>query len=344
MTFAPHQGRIDMTTRRNLIAGAAAAGLCAAAIPKPALAQAVKMRIGFLPVIPSDAHIGLADHFGYWKEEGLEPEFIRFSNGVEQFQALVGGSLDVLSAGAALANFPARGQGKVFLGSFLERASTQLWIRPDQGIVKLADLRGKKIATARGTTAELFLGHALESAGLDMAKDVEVVNQTIPNAVSAFISGAVPAVALWTPFDVQVKRRLPGATKLIDAGALFPKTAVLDGWAAGNQYFERNKDALKRLIRVFAKANAYLVANQQAALDILFRTRYQSITREEVEAMLVALTPYSNADWRRIYQDGTVAGWLNQTTDFFARTGGIANPLKAEAYFDPSLFLEAVPA
>ena len=44
------------------------------------------------------------------------------------------------------------------------------------------------------------------------------------------------------------------------------------------------------------------------------------------------------------YQDGTVTKWLQQVTDFFAKTGNIANPVPASKYFDPKLFLEVVKA
>lgn len=330
-------------TRRRFMAGSAlgAAALAAPALWRRAHAQTTKIRIGYLPVIPSDAHIGLAEHHGLWKEEGLEPEYVKFSNGVEQFQALVGGSLDVLSAGAALANFPARGQGKVFLASFLERASTQLWVNPEQGVSSVADLKGRQVATARGTTAELFLSHALADANLKAGDDVEIVNQRIPDAVTAFISGAVPAVALWVPFNVQIQARMPKAVKLTDAGAFFPATAVLDGWATSNAYHADNADALRRLIRVWAKANDVLLADTGKALDLLHQARYPDLSRTEVDVMLDALTAYPTAEWRSKYQDGTVTGWLQQTTDFFAKAGPIENPLPAKDYFDPELFLQA---
>ena len=36
----------------------------------------------------------------------------------------------------------------------------------------------------------------------------------MPAAVTAVISGAVPAVALWVPFNVTVRDKVPGAVKL----------------------------------------------------------------------------------------------------------------------------------
>jgi NitT/TauT family transport system substrate-binding protein len=51
----------------------------------------------------------LADHRGAFDKNGLEPEFKLFQAGLELFQAMIGGSLDLLSTGAVISNFPARG-------------------------------------------------------------------------------------------------------------------------------------------------------------------------------------------------------------------------------------------
>ena len=71
----------------------------------------------------------------------------------------------------------------------------------DDAIKSIADLKGKQISTTTGTTAHVFLDRALRSAKLDPTKDVQLVNQRMAEAVTSFVSGAVPAVALWVPFD-----------------------------------------------------------------------------------------------------------------------------------------------
>ena len=55
-----------------------------------------------------------------------------------------------------VSNFPARGQGKVFLLNNIEYATAQLWVR-DDAIKSIADLKGKQISTTTGTTAHVFL-------------------------------------------------------------------------------------------------------------------------------------------------------------------------------------------
>src|SRR5258707_1973234 len=117
----------------------------------------------------------------------------------------------------------------------IEVATAQLWIRSDQGFKSFEDLKGKRIATATGTTAHVFLDKALRANKVD-PKEVELVNQTMPAAVTAFISGAVPAVALWVPFNVTVRDKVPRAVKLADASAYYPQAAIICGSAGANAH------------------------------------------------------------------------------------------------------------
>src|SRR6185503_15714046 len=227
-----------------------------------------KIRLGYLHTLAVDGQMWLAESHGLWKEHDLEMEYIQFQTGLEVFQAMTGGSIDMLSTGAVLSNFPARGQGKVFLINDVEFATAQLWVREDQGIKSIADLKGKKISTTAGTTAHVFLDTALRANGVD-PKDVEIVNQRMSEAVTSFISGAVPAVALWVPFNIAVREKVPGARKLIDASAFYPKAAIVGGWATRADYFDKNRDVLKRIVSGWASANDYFIANSEAALDTL---------------------------------------------------------------------------
>src|SRR5215218_10543101 len=103
-----------MINRRQtlgLVASAAVLG-----IARPALAQgAAKVRVGYLHTLAVDGQIWTGMRRGSFAKQGLDLELRQFNTGLELFQAMVGGSLDMLATGAVLSNFPARGQGKVFL-------------------------------------------------------------------------------------------------------------------------------------------------------------------------------------------------------------------------------------
>src|SRR6185312_6080626 len=195
--------------------------------------------------------------------------------------------------------------------------------------------------TTLGTTAHVFLDTALKANGID-PKEVTLVNQRMPDAVTAFISKAVEAVALWVPFNEAVKKKVPDAVKLVDASAYYPQAAIVDGWAARNDYFDSNKDVLKNIIKGWAEANDYLVANPDEALAILQKERYPNVSLPDLKDQYGAEKVFTSAEWRKKYKDGTVTGWLQQVTDFFTAFAKIPNPVPASKYFDTSLYLDTI--
>lgn len=333
--------------RRRILKLAGAASLAPAVAPllgAPAIAAGpTKVKVGYLHTLAVDGQMWLADSQGLWKQHGLDMEFIQFQTGLEVFQAMTGGSIDVLTTGAVLSNFPARGQGKVFLINDVEFATAQLWVHPDMGVKSFADLKGKKIATTLGTTAHVFLDTALRANGVD-PKDVSMVNQRMPDAVTAFISKAVAGVALWVPFNIAVKQKSPDARMLVDASAFYPKAAIVGGWVAGNGYHEKNKDVLTRIIKAWAVANDDMVKNPDKAIATLQQTKYQNVPLPELMDQFKAEKVFTSAEWRQKYADGTVTKWLQQVTDFFTAFAKIDSPVPASKYFDTSLYLSAIKA
>jgi NitT/TauT family transport system substrate-binding protein len=328
--------------RRELLqqaaATAAALGLASLGMPAHAQASKTKVKVGYLHVLSVDAHLWIGEHLGTWAKEGLELEPVEFVTGIQLFQALIGGSLDVLTTGGVLSNFPERCQVKVFLLNDIELKVGQVWAGPD--IKTIADLKGKKVATTRGTTAHDLLYHGLKSVNLDVNKDVEIINQRMSDAVTSFIAGAVPAVATWVPFDVQIKARRHDAKLLFD-GSKFPDAAIVDGWAARNDFHEKNKDVLLRFIRAWIPANEFIVGKRKETIEYLHTKKYADLSREDVEEMYDAAKFSPTAEWAKYYADGTAAKWLDQVTNFNVAVGAIQNPVMADKYFDPSLFLEA---
>jgi len=331
-----------MTINRRTFLQGTGAVAGTAAIGSPAIAQAkTKIRVGYLHTLAVDGQMWLADHLGAFDKNGLEPEFKLFQTGLEIFQAMIGGSLDVLSTGAVISNFPARGQGKMFLANAVEFATAQLWVREDQGIKSFADLKGKRIATTAGTTAHVFLSNAMKANGL-AASDIELLNQRMPDAVTSFISGAVPAVALWVPFNITVRDKVPGAKKLVDASAYYPQAAIMSGWATTADFHAKNREVLVRLIKAWSEGNEYLTSKSDEALEVLQKKQYPQVPLADFKEQYQAEKAFPVAEWRKLYADGTVTKWLQQVTDFFVTTGNIPNPIPASQYFDPSIYLDAI--
>ncbi len=329
--------------RRVFLQGAGAIGLTLAGAP--AIAQArTKVKVGYLHTLAVDGQIWTGMDRGSFAKEGVELDLVQFTTGLELFQAMIGGSIDMLVTGAVISNFPARGQGKAFLINDVEFATAQLWVNEAQGVKSFADLKGKKISTTTGTTAHVFLDNALRANGIDPGKDVEIVNQRMAEAVTSFVSGAVPAVALWVPFNIIVRDKVPQAKMIIDASAYYPQAAIVGGWATRADYYEKNYDVIPRIVRGWVDANDYFIKNADATLELLQKKYYQQVPLSDLKEQYKAQKMFTSGEWRKMYADGTVTKWLQQVTDFFVRFGGIQNAVPASKYFETKPYLDTVKA
>jgi NitT/TauT family transport system substrate-binding protein len=309
-----------------------------------AAAETTTVKIGYLHTLAVDGQFWLGEHYGFWEQYGIKFEPIRFYTGIDLFQALSGGSIDMLITGAVISNWPARGQGKVFLINNIEFGTAQLWVQPDSGINSLKDLKGKKISTTRGTTAHVFLHNALKSVGLAETdaegkyKNVTVVNQRMSEAVSSFVSGAVPAVAMWVPFNVIIEKNVPGAKKISEASEFFPDAAIVGGWATTDEYWEKHRNGLlKQIVKAWIVANEVLVYNPRQSVEILSEKYYPEVPTSDLWENFLAERVLPAATWVDYYEDGTIDKWLDQVTNTYVEVGAFKNPRPAAKYFDSEL-------
>lgn len=325
--------------RREVLCGAVA---LAAGLGRPAIAQArAKVRLGYLHVVAVDGQIWTGLDRGTFEREGIEFDLHEFNTGPEVFEALAAGEVDVLSAGGVLSNYLALGAGRAFLINDVEVATAQLWVRPDLGVRTFSDLQGKAIATTTKTTAHIFLDRALRANSVD-PKSVSLRDSNMSTAVASFIAGEVAAVALWVPFNIVVREKVPGAIKLVDASAFYPKSAVVGGWVARSDHYKANGEIVAKIIRGWIAANDYMIRNGPAAAEALRKDPYRTTPLVDVIEAMKAQKMFSSREWKRLYADGTVAKWLQQASDFFMGEAGVANSVKATDYFDPNPYLSAI--
>ncbi|MEW6667688.1 MAG: ABC transporter substrate-binding protein [Thermodesulfobacteriota bacterium] len=302
-------------------------------------AAADKIKVGYLHTLAVDGQFWIGVHKGYFAEQGLEMEPIVFTSGVPLMQALSGGSVDVAIMGAVISNFPSRGVGKVFLINDIEYNTAMLFARPETNAKKIQDVKGKKIATVKGTTAHVFLHTALKANGIDSNKEVQIVSMDMAGAVSAFISGAVPFVCTWAPFHVQIREKVQGAVMLSSAKDYYPGAAIIGGWVASNKFFEQRKDLLQKIVKGWVKANDELVGKPQESLKLIHSKAYSNIPFSDIQASWEAQKCETSKDWVKLYEDGTVSKWIGQVEKVFVEIGSIGDWVDPKNFFDPAIFL-----
>lgn len=308
-------------------------------------AQTAKpIRIGYLHVPSVDGQMWLMKELGSYTKEGLDPTFVRFNTGIEGFSALVGGSIDALTTGGVTHNFPARGQGIVVLPHCVEFAG-QLLGRGDMGVNSLADLKGKKVATTIGTTGQLFLHTALKSVGLDSAKDVEIVSQTMPSAVTSYVTGSVPALSTWVPFNLRT-RDVKTSKLLVSPRQFAPKAGfVIDAYSVTRRTLDTNADLVRRLLAAWLPANEMLIQRKEESISVLQRNYYKDdMDLRDMRASFDAMDLYEGRKWAAKMQDGSLNQMMDSVTNIFVEIGAIQNPLPAAKYADYSLFTSVIKA
>lgn len=302
-----------------------------------------QVRVGYLHTLAVDGHMWTAVDNGIFEKYGIEIEPIQFNSGITLAQALSGGSVDVAIMGAVISNFPSRGVGEVFLVNNIEAGTAMIFVQADSGITEVADLAGREISTTAGTTAHVMLATALMQDGLS-ATAAEVVNMDMAAAVSAFIGGAVPAVATWWPFNAQIREQAPDARLLTTAGDYYPDAAIMGGWVANSRYYDNNRDTLVNLAKAWIEANTILESNTDETLRALQENHYQNLTAQDLMDGFELLRTFTNDEWLVRYEDGTVTEWIGQVQQVFVDIGALETFVDPSEFFDPSIYLEAYEA
>lgn len=134
--------------------------------------------------------------------QGIDFRWVLFTAGPPLLEAANARAVDFGSVGNAPGVFALAGGADLkYVGVSVNRSdSTEgLLVRQDSPIRTVADLKGKRIGVARGSSAHAFLYNALKAGGLTL-KDVTVVPLLPPDARPAFENGSIDAWSIWDPF------------------------------------------------------------------------------------------------------------------------------------------------
>ncbi|MCS7032268.1 MAG: ABC transporter substrate-binding protein, partial [Gloeomargarita sp. SKYG116] len=123
-----------------------------------------------------------------------------------------------------------------------------------QGIDKVADLKGKKVAAEEGTIYHFFLSLVLEQAGLSMA-DVIFVPLELGKSAAAFASGQVDAVVVSTPFHTQALKRT--GSKVLVSSRDFPGI-ISDHLVFTRQFVEKYPEQVQAIVNTWFDTLNYI--------------------------------------------------------------------------------------
>jgi len=132
---------------------------------------------------------------------GVRTEWGEFSSGPPLLSAIAVSALDVGEVGDAPGVFAQAAGAPVKYVAYAKAspASVGLLVRWDSPVKTVAELLGKRIGLAKGSSAHYFLIKALKEAGLSY-RDITPVFLQPPEGRAAFDTGDIDAWAVWDPF------------------------------------------------------------------------------------------------------------------------------------------------
>lgn len=182
-----------------------------------------------------------------FEKAGLDAELVKFTAGPPQFAAYRSESIDAGLFGTA-GYVVGLSQGldlKTFYIQIISAYADGLVVRPDSGIATLRDLKGKKIAFLRGSSAHIGLVTAIQKAGLAPG-DVQMVHMDITNMVPAFANKDVDGAYAWEPWISKMEAL--GGKVLTRTRGLGLNTS--DHWVVREKWAKANPEGMRRLVRV----------------------------------------------------------------------------------------------
>lgn len=257
-----------------------------------------RLRVVYPAPSPTYLAAWIAREGGYFKEQGLNVEFIYIPSGSLAIQAMLAGEAPVVfSGGRALVNAALGGADFVMFAGVVNVPAFYVMALPE--IQSLQDLKGKKVGVTRiGSSTDFTMRLVLRKVGLQPDKDVAFVQLgDLASLAAALGTQAIAASAFVPPFNLKAKE--VGAKLLVDMakiGAHYPHT----GLVASRKYLH-GSDMVRRFLRGYAQGLRRMVADPLFAKAVL-RKYTKTAQPEYLEAMyqyaldFVERVPYPTRD------------------------------------------------
>ncbi|GAA4496876.1 aliphatic sulfonate ABC transporter substrate-binding protein [Actinoallomurus oryzae] len=320
-------------TRRIFVAAAAAMALAAAGCSSGGGGSAAtRVNFGYIGDFNGTSLLAVAKEKGLWKKHGLDAKTKVFTNGPLQIQALGTGDLDFGYIGPGAMWLPASGKAKVIAINTLGNADRVI---AQPGITSLAALRGKTVGVPEGTSGDMILTLALQSAGMTK-KDVKIVPMDPSTIVSAFASNKIDAAGFWYPAIATIKKRVPGLVELAKNADFSAKVSFPTVFVAGNDVVAKERGKVEKVIAVLREAMQFRSEHPDQTID--YTAKMISAPPDQVKADAANSKTLPVAELDKDTRDGTIDKWLAGMNDYFAQAGKLPSPVSPKSYYTGDLF------
>ena len=303
-----------------------------------------EIRVGY-QIIPN-AEL-LAKSKGLVEENlpGVQISWIQYSSGGDVNQAMAAGEIDLGLAGSVpvstgiATDLPYQ----VYFIHDIIGDNEALAVKTDSGIVRLEDVKGKKIAAPFGSTTHFSLLSALKENGIEPSQ-LEIIDMTPEQILSAWQKGEIDGSFVWHPTLGKMLEDngivLVSAKQLAEEGIITADLAV-----AHKDFVRQYPEAMTQYVEALDEAVELYRADPKAASEAI--SSELGLTPERsLMAMdeLVWLSAEEQASAKYLgtpNQSGALAKVLRESAKFMVSQGTIDQAPKLETY-NGAIYSDAV--
>jgi aliphatic sulfonates family ABC transporter substrate-binding protein len=241
---------------------------------------------------------------------GVSVTWTEFSFGPPLLEAMRLGSLDFGTVGDTPPIFAQAAHADLLYVAAASSGSSSaaILLPPGSSLLTLADLKGKRVAFARGSAAHNLTVAALEKAGLTLS-DIQPIQLAPADAAAAFARGSVDAWTIWDPYYA-IAEVQPGVRILAKSSDITPQNSF---YLSSRAYAQANDSVIEAVIDELAKVAAWSNAHRGEVAQLL------------ADGTGVPLDAMQRAVARSTYVIGPMTGEIvrqqQQVADRFQRLG-----------------------
>ncbi|TFW09351.1 sulfonate ABC transporter substrate-binding protein [Oxalobacteraceae bacterium OM1] len=217
-------------------------------------AVALLLLVGFGLAQPRAADLPKELHIGFQKSSvnltllkqrkaleqrlpNVKVTWFEFNAGPQMLEALSVGSIDFAMTGDTPPIFAqAAGSQLVYVGAEPAKPdNSAVLVRQDSPIRSVAELKGKKIALQKGSSAHYLAVRALQQAGIQW-NEITPVYLAPADARAAFERGSVDAWVIWDPYWAAIERSAAPRALVTSRGMVSNHTFYLASRAYADKY------------------------------------------------------------------------------------------------------------
>lgn len=225
---------------------------------------------------------------------------------------LVNGTVDAATGSETQALLNSALEPNIRIVLTLSECRYRLIARRSAGIRRIADLRGKKIATTMNTSAQFYLAGMLRSARLEES-GVKLIPLEGSEMPSALATGSVDAVSIWEPHAQNSLEALANDAVVLEDASIYKEQFNL------NTRADLLRDRAKRLVLVsfiqaIIRASARIRnrpvelvpslasrigMNERTVLAVWQRFKFPASIPSELRTALIKVEPWAAAIQKR---------------------------------------------